>query len=135
MSIYTHEHKIRVRYADTDKMGYVYYANYPVYFEEARTEMIRSLGITYKEMEDEGILLPVTSLTVEYKRPAYYDDLLTIITTITEKPSIMLKISYEVFNEDKTLICMGTTNLMFINKETRKLRHAPDYFLKKLEKK
>ena len=75
--------QIRVRYAETDKMGYVYYGNYAQYFEVGRVEGLRDLGLSYKKMEDEGILLPVVEFQIKYLKPAYYDDLLTIKTTIT----------------------------------------------------
>ena len=80
--MYTTEVKIRVRYAETDRMGYVYYGNYATYFEVARVESLRNLGFSYRSLEDEGILLPVLDFSIRYRRPAYYDDELTIKTII-----------------------------------------------------
>ena len=89
--------KIRVRYAETDQMGFVYYGNYATYFEVARVEMLRSLGFTYKKLEGEGVILPVLEFTIKYIRPAYYDDLLSIKTTIRELPSARIRFFYETF--------------------------------------
>ena len=88
---------IRVRYAETDKMGYVYYGNYATYYEVGRVEALRKLGMSYKEMEDEGIMLPVLSFNIKYFKPAFYDDLLTIKTSITEMPNTRIKFEYECY--------------------------------------
>ena len=117
--MYTNEIQIRVRYAETDRMGYVYYGHYAAYFEVARVEMLRSLGFSYKKLEDEGVILPVLDYNIKYIRPGYYDDLLTIKTTIKELPTARMRFNYETFNEKKELINIAETTLVFVNKKYR----------------
>ncbi len=124
-----HEIKIRVRYAETDRMGYVYYGNYATYFEVARVEMLRNLGFTYRKLEDEGILLPVLDYSIKYIRPAYYDDELSIVTIINTLPGARMKFEYEVFNEIGEKITIAETTLVFINKNTNRPQGAPDDLL------
>src|SRR5687768_177878 len=100
----TSEIKIRVRYGETDRMGFVYYGNYAVYFEVARVEMLREMGITYKEMEDSGIALPVLDYSIKYLKPAFYDEVLLVKTSISERPGIRIKFNYETFNPSGELI-------------------------------
>jgi acyl-CoA thioester hydrolase len=119
------EIKIRVRYAETDRMGYVYYGNYATYFEVARVEALRSLGFSYRSLEDQGILLPVLDFSIRYRRPAYYDDELTIKTVVPETPGARIKFDYEVYNEKGDLITMASTTLVFIDKQTGKPCAAP----------
>jgi acyl-CoA thioester hydrolase len=114
-----HELKIRVRYAETDQMGYVYYGNYATYFEVARVETFRSLGISYKEMEESGILMPVLELNTKFLKPVFYDDEITIKVKITEKPSLRIRFDYEVF-VNQILSTTAYTTLVFISKETSK---------------
>src|SRR4029077_16151788 len=114
--MYTSEIKIRVRYAETDRMGYVYYGHYATYFEVARVEMLRSLGFNYKKLEEEGVILPVLTFSIKYIRPAYYDDLLTVVTTINDLPSTRIKFSYETYNEKSELLNTAETVLVFVNK-------------------
>ena len=123
-----------MRYAETDRMGYVYYGNYAQYYEIGRVEALRELGISYKMMEDEGIMLPVTSLETQYIKPAFYDDVLTISTSITELPKVRIKFYYEVLNQKAELLNKGTTTLVFIDRITNKPTPAPDYIIQKLEK-
>jgi acyl-CoA thioester hydrolase len=125
--------QIRVRYAEADRMGYVYYGNYATYFESARTEWLRKIGFAYREWEDKGILLPVRELKVHYHAPAYYDDLLTIRTIIKEKPLVRITFHHEVFNQEGEKTCTGSVMLVFVNSKTRKPMRAPDFFLKALE--
>ena len=125
------ESKIRVRYSETDKMGYLHHANYLNYFEVGRTDFLRNKGLTYKEMEEDGILLPVVSVNINYKNPAYYDEELTIKTFLKKDPEIKVHFEYEIFNEKSELICTGSSTLVFVDAATRKPRRAPDYFLKK----
>src|SRR5258706_4877260 len=101
------EVKIRVRYGETDRMGYVYYGNYAQYFEVARVEALRSLGFSYRTLEDEGIILPVLNYSVKYIRPAFYDDELTIKVVIKEMPMARIRFDYEVYNEKKELITIA----------------------------
>jgi acyl-CoA thioester hydrolase len=128
------ETNLRVRYAETDRMGYAYYGNYATYFEVARVESLRQMGMTYKEMEDEGIILPVLEYYIKYIKPAYYDDLLTIKTVIKEMPGARIYFEYETFNEKKTLLNVANTTLVFINKQTLKPCAAPPYFISHMEK-
>ena len=125
------ESKIRVRYSETDKMGYLHHANYLNYFEVGRTDFLRNAGLTYKEMEEDGILLPVVSINIIYKNPAYYDEVLTVKTFMREDPEIKVYFEYEVYSENSELICTGDSTLVFVDAGSRKPRRAPDYFLKK----
>ena len=131
-TMYTHIHHIRVRYADTDQMGYVYYGYYANYYEEARSEAIRSLGFPYKEMEQAGIMLPVTRMHVKYIAPALYDERITIRTIIDELPDRFIRFRYEIYNEAAKLINEGETQLVFIDAVTRKMVHAPQALVDKL---
>ena len=124
---------IRVRYAETDQMGVVYYGNYPQYFEVGRVEALRTLGMSYREMEEGGIMLPVVKLEIQYIRPALYDDLLTIDTRITEMPSTRITFHHEVFNKKKVLLTKGLVQLVFLNCSNRRPCKAPEDFLNKIE--
>lgn len=124
--MFTFEKQIRVRYADTDQMGYVYYGNYAQYYEEARTEAFRALGYPYKNLEIEGIMMPVRSMNVRYYMPARYDDLLTVKVIIPEMPLAKFIFDYEVYNEEKILINQGSTILVLIEKNTNKILRCPD---------
>ena len=131
---FRHETKIRVRYAEADRMGYVYYGNYAMYFETARTEMLRSLGYTYKGWEDSGLILPVREFKIRYHSPAYYDDLLTILTIIKERPSVRITFHHEVYNEEGVKLCTGSLVLVFVDAHTRRPRKAPDEFLAAIDR-
>jgi len=124
----TDEIRIRVRYCEVDRMGYLHHANYAVYFEEARTELIRKLGLTYREMEDRGILLPVHELQVKYLRPVFYDDLITIKTTVVKDPSVRLQFEYQMMNESGDLMSQGKTTLIFVDASSRKPIRMPAFF-------
>lgn len=132
--MYTSETKIRVRYGETDQMGYVYYGNYPLYYEVARTDMIRKLGWPYKKIEENGIMLPVLSLNVKYIKPAFYDDELTIKTIVKKLPSARIEFEYEVYNEQNELINKGETTLVFVDTKTMKPTSAPQGFLDDIKK-
>lgn len=123
------ETQIRVRYAETDQMGYVYYGNYAMYFEVARVEALRSIEFSYKKMEEEGVMMPVLEQTTKYLRPGKYDELLTIKTSIKEMPGIRIAFEYEVFNESEELITIGKTILTFLKKDTHKPSRPPQYLL------
>jgi len=116
----THDIQVRVRYAETDQMGYVYYGNYATYFEVARVETFRHIGFSYKEMEDAGVMMPVLEYKTKYIKPAFYDDLLTIKVKIPEKPGVRIRFEYEVYNEAGVLLNVSETTLVFINKNTGK---------------
>ncbi|MBT8385653.1 MAG: acyl-CoA thioesterase [Bacteroidia bacterium] len=127
-----HEIKFRVRYGETDQMGYVYYGNYAQYFEMGRVEWLRNLGISYKRMEELGIMLPVLNLNINYLKPAKYDDLLTLKTTLLKKPSVRIEFDFELFNEDNVLLTKGFTSLVFIDIAKNRPTKAPDYILEKI---
>ncbi len=110
--------EIRVRYAETDRMGLLHHANYLVYFEQGRTELLRSQGFTYKTMEDEGFLLVLTKAAVRYKSPARYDDMLTLRTIVTRTTAVRIEHRYEVYR-DGTLIADGETTLASVDREGR----------------
>ncbi|MGB0176911.1 MAG: acyl-CoA thioesterase [Owenweeksia sp.] len=124
---------LRVRYAETDQMGVVYYGNYPQYFEVGRVEALRTLGMSYRQMEENGIMLPVLTLEIKYIRPALYDDLLTIETRITELPSTRITFHHEIFNEDNNLLTKGLVQLVFLNSSNRRPCKAPQNFLDKIQ--
>ncbi|MBV6647000.1 MAG: acyl-CoA thioesterase [Cyclobacteriaceae bacterium] len=131
--MYLHEVQIRVRYADTDQMGYVYYGNYAAYYEVARVEAFRALGYAYKQLEADGIMMPVLELKTKYHQPARYDDLLTIKVSIPEYPRVRIRYEYEIFNESNELLNTGETTLVFISKETGKPTRIPAVMLDLLE--
>ena len=112
------ETTIRVRYAETDRMGLLHHANYLIYFEQGRTELLRSLGVTYRDLEDQGYLLVITKVEVHYRRPAYYDDLLTLRTTVARTTSVRIDHAYEVFR-DGVLVAEGRTTLACVDREGR----------------
>ncbi|MDP3433083.1 MAG: thioesterase family protein [Bacteroidota bacterium] len=122
------ETKVRVYYQDTDKMGVVYYGNYARYYEIGRTEMIRDLGFTYKQMEELGILLPARSLNINYHKSAYYDDLLTVRTIVETIPQVKFLIKTEIYNEKGDLINSGEVVLVFFSAITNKPVAAPKFF-------
>lgn len=128
-----HETHIRVRYAETDQMGIVYYGVYPQYFEVGRAELIRDLGMTYREMEEMGVLMPVVDLHVRYLRPAQYDDLLRIRTQIRALPERHIVMDSEVFNEKGKLCVAGRVKLAFMDAKTRKAVSPPAPFVDLLQ--
>ena len=130
--MYCSEVHIRVRYAETDQMGYCYYGNYAQYFEVARVEMLRSLGVSYKDMENQGILLPVTDYSIKYLKPAYYDENLTIKTQIRILPKIRIAFDYETYNESGELLNEARTELVFLNKENMRPTRAPQILINQL---
>ena len=131
--MYTHIHHIRVRYADTDQMGYVYYGQYASYYEEARAEAIRALGFPYKDLEQKGIMLPVTRMNIKYIAPAFYDEMITIRTYIEALPDRFINFRYEIYNETAKLINEGETQLIFVDATTRKMGRAPQEIVNKLK--
>ncbi len=109
-------------------MGYVYYGNYAQYYEVGRVEALRKLGFSYKDMEEKGIMLPVLELTINYKKPAFYDDEITIVTTIKEMPSVRITFDYECYNSNKELLNTGKVTLVFIDKKSNKPCQPPTWF-------
>jgi acyl-CoA thioester hydrolase len=124
--MYRSETKLRVRYGETDQMGYAYYGFYAMYYEVARVESLRQLGLTYRELEATGVIMPVLENKSKFIAPARYDDLLRIVTTIREKPAVRIRFEYEIYNEADKLINQGETLLVFINKETNKPCRPPE---------
>ncbi len=132
--MYLNETQIRVRYAETDQMGYVYYGHYAAYFEVARVEMLRSLGFSYKILEEEGLILPVLNFSIKYIRPAFYDDLLTIKTIVRELPVTRIRFDYETFNEKEELLNIAETTLVFVNKKSGRPVTIPPDLLTAMQK-
>jgi acyl-CoA thioester hydrolase len=119
------ETKLRVRYAETDRMGYCYYGNFAAYFEVARVEALRSLGVTYKQLEDEGVILPVLEYQIKYFKPAFYDEELTIQTKIEEVRGARIYFSYTTLNEAGEAINQATTTLVFVDYASKKPMNPP----------
>ncbi len=132
--MYISETTVRVRYAETDQMGYVYYGNYALYYEVGRVEALRQLGTSYKEMEDNGIMLPVYECSIKYLKPAVYDDLLVIKTSVKELPTAKICFDYEIYNQKNELLNTASTSLVFIKTAINKPCQAPLAFLEKIKK-
>lgn len=126
--------KIRVRYGETDAMGVVYYGNYPLYLEVGRTEWLREIGFTYKGLEEDEILLPVVNLNIDYKLSAVYDDELTVITKLKAIPTAKIVFDYEILNEQGQSLCKAETTLVFVDKNSGKIRRAPEYLVEAIKK-
>jgi acyl-CoA thioester hydrolase len=124
--------KLRVRYGETDQMGVVYYGNYAQYLEQGRTEWLRDLGFSYKWMEENNVLLPVTHLNIDFKLPAHYDDVISITTSLKKIPTFKIDFDYQIHNEEGALLVTASTTLVFINATTKKLMRAPQYLLERL---
>ncbi|WP_266202776.1 acyl-CoA thioesterase [Pontibacter kalidii] len=126
--------QLRVRYAETDQMGYVYHGNYAAYFEVTRTEVFRRLGIEYKEMEATGTMMPVLELKSKFIRPAKYDDLLTIKLFVKSRPhGTRIKFEYEVLNEEGTLLTIGETLMVFVDMKSGRPTEIPALIHEKLD--
>tara|TARA_B100001778_G_C18518931_1_gene597845 strand:- start:181 stop:594 length:414 start_codon:yes stop_codon:yes gene_type:complete len=131
--MYESEVEIRVRYAETDRMGYCYYGNYAQYFEVARVESLRSLGFSYKKLEDSGILLPVKDYSIKYIKPAYYDDLLKIKSQIVELPAFRINFKYQTYNQKNENINFGQTTLVFVDSLKNKPVICPEALQQELK--
>ncbi len=129
------EKTVRVRYAETDQMGFVYYGNYAQYYEVGRADAMRHLGMTYREMEEKGVIMPIATMNCKYIRPAFYDELLTVRTIVKEIPASRMHFVYEIYNEKGDLLNIGETVLAFVKKETGRPCSAPDWFTEKLREK
>jgi len=129
-----YEFDVRVRYAETDQMGVVYHGNYAQYFEMGRVEWLRNLGISYKWMEENGIMLPVVALNMNYKKPARYDDLLKVKTIFKSQSSVKIEFDYEIYNEKEELLTTGYSMLVFVNMKTGRPTLPPDYVMERLKK-
>jgi acyl-CoA thioester hydrolase len=122
-------HSIRVRYGETDPMKYVYYGNYAEYLELGRVELIRSIGISYNEIENQGIWLPVSEYKIKYLKPALYDQKLEIHTYLKNKPRVRIEFDYEIYNEEQVKITEASTTLFFLSAETNKIIKCPDFLM------
>ncbi|WP_299224345.1 thioesterase family protein [uncultured Psychroserpens sp.] len=127
------EIQFRVRYGETDQMGVVYHGNYAQYFEMGRTEWLRQMGFSYKKMEDEGVMLPVISLTINYKKSASYDDLIKVKTKLVKTPSVKIEFDYEILNENDEILTTGNSVLVFIDINKNRPTRCPQYILDQLQ--
>ncbi|WP_424517086.1 acyl-CoA thioesterase [Psychroserpens sp.] len=125
--------EFRVRYGETDKMGVVYHGNYAQYFEIGRTEWLRKIGFSYRKMEADGLMLPVISLTINYKKSAHYDDLIKVKTKLLKMPGVKIEFEYEIVNENDELLTTGTSVLVFIDINKNRPTRCPQYLLDQLQ--
>ena len=128
----TDEIQFRVRYGETDQMGVVYHGNYAQYFEIGRTEWLRKMGFSYKQMEEDGIMLPVISLSIKYKKSACYDDLIKVKTKLLKKPTAKIEFEYEILNENNEILTTGNSVLVFMDINKNRPTRCPDYILDQL---
>ena len=129
----SHETKVRVRYKDTDQMGIMHHSNYVVLYEQARTEWLRAMGLTYAEIERRGVMSPIIEVHSRYHYPAFYDEVLTVKVSIDEMPTARLIVASEVYNEAGKLINTGSVTLGFMNSATRRPCRVPEWFTEALE--
>jgi acyl-CoA thioester hydrolase len=132
--MYTHETSLRVRYGETDQMGFVYYGIYAQYYEVGRVELLRSLGVSYKTLEESGYELPVVSFNIQYKQPAFYDEKITVKTTILEMPTSKITFLYECFNDKNILLNKGEVVLVFVKSDSKKPCRPPAIFIDKISR-
>ena len=130
--MYTFETTVRVRYAETDQMGYVYYGNYAAFYEVGRVELFRSLGFSYKALEDSGVMMPVLELHCRFLKPSRYDEEITVRTHLKEKPGVKIHFEYELFNQGGELLNTGSTTLVFVDMKRNKPCVAPTEFMERL---
>lgn len=123
--MFEHKTKLRTRYSEVDRMGYVYYGNYATYFEVGRVEAMRVLGISYAELEEEGIMMPVIRYEIDYKKPAFYDEELTIVTRVREIPRSRINFEYETWNAKGEMLNSAMTQLVFVDSKTMRPLRAP----------
>ena len=133
MAIISYSTQIRVRYKDTDQMGIMHHSNYVVMYEQARTEWLRDMGLTYAEIECRGVMSPIIEVHTRFLYPAFYDEVLTVKVSLDEMPSARLVIASEVYNEAGKLINTGSVTLGFMHSDTRRPCRAPEWFVKALE--
>ena len=131
--MFVHETKIRVRYGETDQMGYMYYGNYAEFYEVGRVEMLRSLGMTYRSMEESGIIMPVLELRCKYIKPALYDQEITVKVIIDKMPALRIHFRYELYNEGQELINLGETTLAFIDIKRKRPCFPSEDFLNRMK--
>ena len=124
----------RVRYGETDQMGVVYHGNYAQYLEIGRVEWLRDKGISYKKLEESGVILPVISLQINFKKSAVYDDLITVETMLKKTPSVRIEFDYKIFNENNELLIEANTVLAFLDKKKNRPIKCPEDLLERLTK-
>lgn len=129
----THQTEIKVRYGETDQMGVVYHGNYAHYLEIGRLEWLDAIGVSYKQMEANGIMLPVASMDLKYSKPAFYDDILTIKTTLLKRPTASIEFAYEIHNSSGELLTTAYTKLAFVNMKSNFPMRCPQYILDELQ--
>ncbi|MEN2435500.1 thioesterase family protein [Weeksellaceae bacterium A-14] len=122
-------HSLRVRYGETDPMKYVYYGNYAEYLEVARVELFRTIGISYNEIENHGIWLPVSEFRIKYLKPAKYDDLIEIQTSVRKIPGVRIEFEYEIFNQNHEKLTEAFTTLYFFDAQKQKAVRCPDFLM------
>ena len=130
--MFEHRTTIRVRYAEVDRMGYVYYGNYAQYYEIGRVEAMRAFGLSCAEMEEQGVMMPVVKMECHYRRPARYDQLITVVTRIASMPRARVDFLYEILDEQGEMLNYGTTQLVFVNSQTMRPMRSPTYFTEAL---
>jgi acyl-CoA thioester hydrolase len=131
--MFVSETSLRVRYGETDQMGYVYYGNYALYYEVGRVDALRSIGMSYRELEESGVMMPVVNMECRYIRSARYDDLLTVRTIIKEMPGVRMHFFYEIYNDTGILVNKGETTLVFMDRKTNKLMRCPQTLADRLK--
>ncbi len=130
----TSETLLKVRYSETDQMGVVHHGNYAQYLELARIDWLSKLGVSYKSMEESGIMLPVFAMDFKFKKSAFFDDELTIKSILRKIPTIKIIFDFEIFNQNKELLTIASTTLVFVNSKTRKPIQCPSYLIDKIKK-
>jgi acyl-CoA thioester hydrolase len=131
--MHSYKFDVRIRYGETDQMGVVYHGNYPQYIEIGRIEWLRSLGVSYKKMEEEGVMLPVISLQINYKKPVFYDEIISVKTFIKKMPTASIAFEYEITNSEGELVTTASTVLAFVDMKTKRPMRCPKYILDKLQ--
>ena len=132
MILKSDEIEIRIRYGETDQMGVVYHGNYAQYLEMGRLELLRKMGVSYKKMEEEGIMLPVLALNINFKKSACYDDVVNVKTQLKKLPSVRIEFDYEITNQHGEILTTANTVLVFVNMKTKRPMLCPEHLLKKL---
>lgn len=132
--MFTTKTTYRIRYADTDQMGVVYYGNYARLYEIGRSEMIRDLDYTYRELEETGVFMPVAAIDAKYRRPLYYDELITIETSIKKMPQARMVFYHSIYNEKQELVHSAEVTLVFLSKVTSRPVRVPEYMISALKK-
>jgi acyl-CoA thioester hydrolase len=125
--------RIEVRYAETDQMGVVHHSVYPIYFEQARVDWLREVGMHYQNMEDSGVMLPLSRLTVDYKKPAKFGDILCVETRLHQLPTASIVFDYEIKNQEGELLTLGQTILVFVDQASKKPMRCPDHILQLIQ--